>query len=88
MGYVAQATRCHTDRRLPSPRLGVPIDYVALMTDAVRKYERVPNRREMIHDPMMTAIIGRAQSAAPDSLTAALCDWIFLGRYTGCRKSE
>ncbi|KAL3779516.1 hypothetical protein HJC23_011152 [Cyclotella cryptica] len=34
MGYVAQATRCHTDRRLPSPRLGVPIDYVALMTDA------------------------------------------------------
>ena len=88
MGYVAQATRCHTDRHLPSPRLGVPIDYVALMTDAVRKYERVPNRREMIHDPMMTAIIGRAQSASPDSLPAALCDWIFLGRYTGCRKSE
>jgi len=21
MGYVAQATRCHTDHRLPSPRL-------------------------------------------------------------------
>ena len=79
MGYINQATRCHTDRQLPSPRTGVPIDYISLMTDAVRKYEHVPDRREMIHDPMMLKIIQRLQSATPDSHAAALCDWIFLG---------
>jgi hypothetical protein len=35
------------------------MDYVTLMTDAVRKYEKVPNWREMIHDPMITEIITR-----------------------------
>jgi hypothetical protein len=58
------------------------------MTDAVRKYEHVPNRRKMIHDPMMTVMIGHDRSDAPDSLTATLCDWTFLGRYTGFCKSE
>ena len=42
----------------------------------------------MIHDPMMLKIIQHSQSATPDSHTAALCDWIFLGRYNGFRKSE
>ena len=88
MGYIHQAIQCHTDRQLPSPRVGIPVDYVSLMTDAVRKYEKVPNRREMIHDPMMTEIISRSQAAPDNSLTAALCDWIFLGRYNGFRKSE
>jgi hypothetical protein len=63
MGYIQQAVCCHT---------GVPIDYVLIMTDAVRKYERVPDCREMIHDPMMSEIISRSQAATLDSLTAAL----------------
>jgi len=88
MGYISQAVRCHTDRLLPSPRTGVPIDYVSLMTDAVRKYKKVPNRREMIHDPMMSEIISRSTQTSPDSLQTALCDWIFLGGYNGFRKSE
>ena len=58
------------------------------MTDAVRKYENVPNRRKMIHNPMMLKIIRRSQTAAPDSHTAAICDWVFLGCYNGFRKSE
>ncbi|KAL7479008.1 hypothetical protein ACHAWX_000129, partial [Stephanocyclus meneghinianus] len=56
--------------------------------DAISKYEHVPNRHEMIHDPMMLEIIRRSQSAAPDSHTATLCDWIFLGCYNGFRKSK
>jgi hypothetical protein len=88
MGYINQATRCHTDRQLPTPRTGVSIDYVSLMTDVVQKYEHVPDRRDMIHDPMMLKIIQHSQSATPDSHTAALCDWIFLGRYNGFRKSK
>ena len=42
----------------------------------------------MIHDPMMIEIIRHSRSDAPDSHTAALCDWIFLGRYNGFHKSE
>ena len=88
MGYIHQAIRCHTDRQLPSPRSGVPVDYISLMTDAVRKYEQVPHRREMIHDPMMREIMSRHTRALPNSLDSALCDWIFLGRYSGFRKSK
>lgn len=43
MGYVSQAVRCHTNRQLPLPRVGIPINYVSLMTDAVHKYEHVTN---------------------------------------------
>ena len=88
MGYVSQAVRCHTDRQLPSPRIRVPMDYISLMTDPVRKYEKVPNRREMIHDLMLTEVITWTRKAPQDSLTAAMGDWIFLGRYNGFRKSE
>jgi hypothetical protein len=31
MGNIHQAIRCHTDRQLPSPRMGVPFDYIALI---------------------------------------------------------
>jgi hypothetical protein len=53
------------------------------MMDTVRKYEHVPDRREMMHDPMMAAIISRSKLAPLDSHTATLCDWIFLGRDQG-----
>jgi hypothetical protein len=58
------------------------------MTDVVRKYEKVPDRREMIHDPMMREIISRSTQCPPNSLQTALCDWIFLGRYNGFHKSK
>jgi hypothetical protein len=53
------------------------------MMDAVYKYEHVPHRREMIHDPMMLEIISRSNPAPRNGYTAALCDWIFLGQYNG-----
>ena len=58
------------------------------MTDAIRKYKHVPNRRKVIHDPMMLEIIQYSQSAPPDGHTAALCDWIFLDCYYGFCKSK
>jgi hypothetical protein len=50
-GYLAQVVELHTQRNLPSPR-SAEMDFVKVITDAVKTYEQVPNRREMIHDSM------------------------------------
>ena len=88
MGYLHQAVQCHTYCQLLSPHTRVPIDYISLMMDAVWKYEQVPDWCKMIHDPMLVEIISGSQAAPPDSHTAALCDWIFLGGYNGFHKSK
>jgi hypothetical protein len=55
-GYIKQAIECHKCRQLPSPELA-DINYVKIITNTVKKYEKVPNRREMIHDVMFQHII-------------------------------
>ena len=89
-GYVRLAIKCHTDRRLPSPRLA-DTDYITVILDAVRKYQKVPDRREMIHDSMYEHLLERYAEASrihPDAQPAALMEWLFLGRWVGPRKSE
>jgi len=51
MGYIKQALALHTARGLPNPRLA-DIDYIKIMSNAVKKYESVPKRQEMISDGM------------------------------------
>ena len=88
--YIKDACILHERRKLASPR-AAPIDYVDIILKAVKKYEIVPNRREMIHDNMyheLTRLYKQACKSSPDSQVAALCDWLFLGRHTGFRKSE
>jgi hypothetical protein len=58
------------------------------MTDAVRKWELIPNRREVIHDAMFHHLLMTSSSHHKDSLHAAATDWSLLGRYTDFRKSE
>ena len=89
-GYIRTAVKCHTDCKLPSPRTA-DIDYVAVILDAVRKYEKVPNRREMIHDAMYDQILVMYKShvkSSPDHLLPALIEWLLLARWVGPRKSE
>ena len=89
-GYVGMAIRCHTDLNLPSPR-HADTDYIDVVLDAVKKYEAVPDRREMIHDSMYHHLIDCYESAPlghPDSLDRAMAEWLFLGRWIGPRKSE
>jgi hypothetical protein len=53
MGYINQAVRCHTNRQLPSPHIGVHLDYVALMTDAVQNTNtsrKPPRNDKQPHD--------------------------------------
>ena len=58
------------------------------MTDAVKKWEAVPKRQEMVSDSMFHYMVILYGQAHPDSLVASLCGWCFLGRYTGFQKSE
>ena len=48
----------------------------------------MPNRREMIYDKMVAKMLKRQANLSPDSVEAALIDWIILGRYAGYRCSE
>jgi hypothetical protein len=88
--YMSAATKCHTDLGLPSPS-SAPIDYVKIVLESVRKYEKVPDSREMIHDSMfehMHVLYKKYHQRDLDCLVVCLCEWLFLGRYTGCRHEE
>ena len=89
-GYIKMACTCHTNLGLPDPRKA-PIDLIKIITDAVNKYEKVPNRREMIHDAMyehMLVLYKKFFLKDPDCFVVSLCEWLFLGRYTGFRREE
>jgi len=87
MGYIRCALQLHRDCNLPNPQ-GAPVNYISLMTDAVCKWELVPNRREVIHDAMFRHLLTTSSSYHRDSLHTAATDWSLLGWYTGFRKSE
>jgi hypothetical protein len=48
-GYIKQAIECHKCRQLPSPELA-DINYVKIITDAVKKYEQVPKPKSKRND--------------------------------------
>ena len=87
LGYIKQVVTLHIDRGLPNPHV-VDMHYIKVMTNALKKYETVPKRKEMISDSMFHYIAHLASRASEDSLVHALTDWIVLGCYTGFRKSE
>ena len=65
------------------------INYVKIVLDAIKQFEKVPNRRYMIEDTMVIWLYNEAQKElCIDSGLSAIVDWIILGRYTGFRKSE
>ena len=85
------ACLCHTNLGLPHPRNAAKVDFVKIVLDAVKKYEKVPDRHEMIHDDMfkhMLTLYKKYYTTDPDSYVVSLCEWIFLGRYTGFRREE
>lgn len=77
----------HRDRDLPSP-YGAPVDYITIVLNAVKKYEKQKNRRDMIHDEMIHHMESIHHQFDEDSLNAALIDWIYLGRFVGYRGIE
>ena len=85
--YVNAACGLHRDRDLPSP-YNAPKDYISIVLKAVKKFEKQPNRREMIHDEMIHHIESIRNTYRPDSIEASLVDWIYLGRFVGYRSIE
>ena len=72
----------HADRGLTSPSLA-DVNYIKIMTNAVKKYEAVPKRKEMISDSMFYYIVALSKCASDDSFIHAVVNWITLGCYTG-----
>ena len=58
------------------------------MTNAVWKWELVPNCQEVIHDDMFHHLLQISSSHHMDSIHAVATDWSLLGRYTGFQMSE
>ncbi len=88
--YLNQATSLHRARGLPDPTDPnlLSQDLVSVLLNAVKSYEKVPNRKEMITDSMVSHMLREYKLIHPDSLHGAILDWIILGRVTGCRRSE
>jgi hypothetical protein len=86
-GYVKQVLSFHTDGGLPCPSLA-DINYIKMMTHAVKKYETVPKRKQVIFDSMFHYIAKLAAHASEDSLVCTVVDWIALSCYTGFQKLE
>ena len=85
--YVNAVIELHTDRKLPSP-YGAPTDYITIVLKAIKKYEKQPERRDMIYDEMFHHMELMRPTHTDDSLKAALTDWIYLGRFVGFRGIE
>ena len=85
--YITDARKLFQRRRITTYYPDT-IDYVDLIISALRNYEAIPDRRNMITDNMMWHLHKSACTAPADSDTAAMLDWFILGRYTGFRKSE
>lgn len=77
-GNMADPYECKTLRR----------NYPKILISALARYEKVPNRREIITHDMFEHIAKQADRAGPDSLVASFKDWLSWSRYGGPRQGE
>ena len=84
---AAKLMKEHDKVHLPDPR-NAPVDYVDIVLKAVKKYEKQPNRRNMIDDEMVHYMEKTRTNHTPDSLEDAITDWVYLGRFVGYRSIE
>ena len=85
--YVSAAVGLHVDRQLPSPHLA-HVNYIIMVLKAIQKFEKQPNRRDMVHDEMVYQIEADRNHYSKDSIESALTDWVYLGRFVGFRGIE
>ena len=76
------AISLHIDRNLPSPH-HADTNYFKIVLKAVSKFEKQPNRRDMVHDEIVHHIQSQRHSYPKDTLEDALTDWIYLCRFVG-----
>ena len=83
--YLTAAYKLFNDRSLD---FRSKYDYIEVILKALKNYEEVPKRRNMITDSMMHWLVAEAKRQDQDHATTSIVDWILLGRYTGFRSSE
>ena len=86
--YVNAAKLFYTDRGYHNPQAAIREDLVKPLLQAVKQYESITNRKEMIYDNMLAHMLATCRSCHPTSLDSSILDWIILGRVTGARRSE
>ena len=86
-GYIQQALLLHMDQGLPHPMLA-DVNYIKIMTNAVRKYESIPKRKDMVLDSIFHYLAHLYRHASMDSFIHVIIDWIILGCYVSFQKSE
>lgn len=91
-GYLQAAANLYTSRSKeledPFRAEGLDTNYPAILLKNLKKFETVPNRRNVITDEMFQYIKSKAKTSNEDSLYSALDDWYTWSRYSGPRRSE
>ena len=87
---MSEAIHLHLTRRLPDPSEPsfFKEDLISPLLRAVKAYEEVTNRKEMIYESMVANMLQLNTLSSPTSLNSAIIDWILLGRVTGARRCE
>ena len=67
------------DARHLSYRPLLETDYIDIVLKTVRDYESVPNRRNMISDPMIRWLVIEAKKHHTDDAFCSTVNWILLG---------
>ena len=90
-GYLRAVDKLFADAELCLPftcSTPPPLGLITPLLPAQSRWEAQPERCEPISDLMFLSIQREGQLAPQNSITAALSDWILLGRFTGHQKSE
>ena len=95
VGYFAAYERLFQERKIKGPdgkQIPIPYrfkqDYIDIILTALKRYEGVKDRRNMISDHMVRLLHKHSRKHPEHSLPRALLDWIILGRYNGARRGE
>lgn len=89
--YLTAAAKLYTYLMLQDPLADckeIKINYPKILLKALQKYEKEPERREVITDSMFEYIDELAEKEDKDSLISSLNDWFKWSRYGGPRRSE
>jgi len=90
--YIQAAAALYTARRIENPyepeQTQLDENFPEIIIEALKKYEKIPKRREVITDSMFAYINEKAQESQKDSLENVFKDWAVWSRYSGPRRSE
>ena len=88
--YMNAASELYTDRNHPSPftQKELRTNYPKIIINALSKYKKVPNRKEVITDSMFEYIDELAPKSDTDSLVSLFKDWLAWSQYSRPRCGE